>query len=785
MLKENYKPALQKMLSGTREERVFLAEQSFGLFCLYYFSDYFKYALADYHYELFQDFEDLVNNKIRELVWIIYREGGKTTLEKLGHIWILTYKKRMYPNADAFDKENAERILFDIAFELVNNKRFQADFGILFSKSKSVDEIKQNRINNFITQNGVRVEAHSTQESVRGRLHLAQRPDFLSLDDFETNKTKGSEAYTKQVRDHITEAMAGLAPNGCILYCCNYLSEYGNVQWLIDRAKNDTGIRVRNIPVIIDNEPAWPAKYALTTAQAQLEGKVSIEDKQIQLGSQVFSYEMMNMPIDDSLAEFKKEYEQTFDEEKLAHLNTSTYITVDTAISEKTSADFTGITINRVSQENKWYITAYKLKVNPKDLIEHLFTLHDRYKPSFFGIERTTFTMGIKPFLDDEMRKRGKFLNIKELSHTTQSKETRIRALIPRWESRSIFFVGNCNDLKEEMRTFPRGIHDDCIAEGNLVLTKKGQIPIENITTNDYVMTRGGFQRVLKIWDKGVFPVINNVGITGTADHRIITVKGEKHLCNVSASDILHVWNSSKQRIEKLSYIKAKNIIDTLTQKDITCDATTGDMINGKSRLSRYIDKFGLTRLVKYLKGFMYTIKMAIPSIMKYQTWNVYQQMNTQDTILNLKQQEKEQVSTPKRIIQNFKKLLNSGVIVKTVKNGIKNTLKKVLINLKKLFVSNVVNQQQDTQVIVNTAQTNVEIKYNSETLCLKTPITEKRVYDLMVENHHEFFVNGILVHNCLDSFAMQEEIAEKPIDMAEWDAILGNDKPLYDDIGL
>lgn len=273
MTKENYKPALQKMLNGTREERVFLAEQSFGLFCLYYFSNYFKYALADYHYDLFQDFEDLVNNKIRELVWIIYREGGKTTLEKLGHIWILTYKKRMYPNADAFDKENAERILFDIAFELVNNKRFQADFGILFSKSKSVDEIKQNRINNFITQNGVRVEAHSTQESVRGRLHLAQRPDFLSLDDFETNKTKSSEAYTKQVQDHITEAMAGLAPNGCILYCCNYLSEYGNVQWLIDRAKNDPGIRVRNIPVVIDGLPAWGQNTPSQTLKRKKRGK--------------------------------------------------------------------------------------------------------------------------------------------------------------------------------------------------------------------------------------------------------------------------------------------------------------------------------------------------------------------------------------------------------------------------------------------------------------------------------------------------------------------------------
>ncbi len=463
MKKENYKPALEKMLSGTRDERVFLSEQSFGLFCLYYFSHYFKYALADYHYELFQDFEDLINGDIRELVWIIYREGGKTTLEKLGYIWMITYKKRMYPNADAFEKENSERILFDIAYELTNNKRFKADFGLLFSKEKSINEIKQNRINNFITQNGVRVEAHSTQESVRGRLHLAQRPDFLSLDDFETNKTKESQAYTKQVKDHITEAMAGLAPNGCILYCCNYLSEYGNVQWLIKRAENDPKIRVRNIPIIIEGKPAWQGKYELTDVLAQESGKVSIEDKKRQLGSLVFSYEMMNQPIDDSMTEFKKEYIQEYDESKLIHLRTNTYITVDTAISEKTSADFTGITINRVSSENKWYVTAYKIKVNPKDLIDHLFYLQDTYKPTHFGIEKTTFTMGVKPFLEDEMRSRNKFLNIKELTHTTQSKETRIRALIPRWESKSIFLVGNCNDLLEETRTFPRGMHDDVL----------------------------------------------------------------------------------------------------------------------------------------------------------------------------------------------------------------------------------------------------------------------------------------------------------------------------------
>jgi predicted phage terminase large subunit-like protein len=457
------KKALEKMLSGTPQERKFLAEQSFGLFAIYYFSDYFKYALADYHYDFFQDLHDLTDNKIREVAWIGYRECAKTTVAKLGIIWLIANNKRKYINVDSFDKENAERILFDVAYEMVNNKRLQADFGVLFSKERGIQDIKQNRINNFVCENGVRVEAHSTQESVRGRLHLNQRPDALILDDIETNKTKDSQAYTKQVADHLSEAMAGMSTDGFMLYLGNYITEYGNIANIFKRAESDPKIRVRNIPIIIDGKPAWDAKYCLTDDEAKLTGKVSIEDKQRQLGSQVFSYEMMNQPIDDTIAEFKKEHIQTFEEDKLKHINTNTYITIDTAISEKTSADFTGITINRVSQENKWYITAYKIKVNPKDLIDHLFHLQDTYRPVLFGIEKTTFTMGIKPFLEDEMRNRNKFLNIRELTHTTQSKETRIRALIPRWESKSIFFVGNCDDLVQEMRTFPRGNHDDVL----------------------------------------------------------------------------------------------------------------------------------------------------------------------------------------------------------------------------------------------------------------------------------------------------------------------------------
>ena len=41
-------------------------------------------------------------------------------------------------------------------------------------------------------------------------------------------------------------------------------------------------------------------------------------------------------------------------------------------------------------------------------------------------------------------------------------KETRIRGLIPRYESGAIYHItGTCQELEEELLKFPKGIHDD------------------------------------------------------------------------------------------------------------------------------------------------------------------------------------------------------------------------------------------------------------------------------------------------------------------------------------
>ncbi len=455
--------ALNKMIEGTKEERKYLASLSFGLFALYYFQSYFKYPLAPYHYDFIQDIQDLADGKIKEVLWVGFRESAKTTIAQLGVLWLITFKKKVYLNLDAYSATNSERSMFDIAFHLLNNKRLKADFGVLYTRERSLNEMKQNKVGDFTTENGIRLEANTTQVDVRGRKHFEQRPDFRWVDDFETNDTKTSKVVTADIKENLESAMSGMEGSGVRLYTANYLTEHGNVQWIIDRSKRDPNIRVRIIPIIIDGKPAWPSKYCLTDAEAKETGKFSIESKSREVGSYVFSYDFMCQPVDDSQSEFKKDFIQHVEMEIVRNKETTCYVTIDPAISEKASADYTGITINFISRDNKWYLKCYKMKFNSKDLIDHLFYLHKTYKPDFIGMEEVAFTMAIQPFLDDEMRKQQIFFSVTPLKHRGIAKAERIRGVIPRWDSRSIFLIGDNSELLDEMRTFPHGQHDDVL----------------------------------------------------------------------------------------------------------------------------------------------------------------------------------------------------------------------------------------------------------------------------------------------------------------------------------
>ncbi|MBK9482670.1 MAG: hypothetical protein IPO02_11980 [Bacteroidetes bacterium] len=468
MTNETLAKALEAITTLSKEARVEAIRTSpYGeeLFMGYYFSEYIKYPFAPFHFEMFQDWRDLQSGKIRELAWIMFRESAKSSISKVLMTKSICFKERAYINIDSFDKDNSETFLFDVAQNLLTNRRIIQDFGFLYEKKRSSEEMTLTRIGKFLTKNNILVEAHSVAESVRGRIYGAQRPNWLVLDDFETNKTKDSEAYTAVTKGHIEEFSTGLDSKAGILYLGNYITKTGVVQWIMDRAEKDDKIRVRMVPIEEGGKPTWPEKYCLTDEEAETSGKISLESKKKQFDFVLYQTEMMNNPIGSEQQIFKKEMFKYISYDEVMKLNCRVFMAIDTAISQKNNADYTGISIVFVDREGFWNVMTFKRRMTPKELLDFIFEYWEKYKIEETGIEKTTFQMALKEFFEEEMRKRGKFPRIVDLLHRGQKKEERIRGeLLGRYESGSIRHITNYTEgLEEELLAFPGSRNDDVI----------------------------------------------------------------------------------------------------------------------------------------------------------------------------------------------------------------------------------------------------------------------------------------------------------------------------------
>lgn len=306
--------ALDILLDGTREQRVYLCSLDPKYFAAYYFPEYMDYKLGDYHFDFFEDMQRIAEGGIDEAAWVAYRESAKTSIAKICLCWLICYAKKKYINVDSYDKSNAEAILFDVTISMQTNRKLIADFGQLYYRKKGAQKGEEEdegstmkRLGAFITENGVKVEAHSTQEPTRGRLFKNQRPDFYLIDDIENNKTAESPVITENVIAHLDELKAGLASNAGVLYLGNLIVDDGSVAHIMaSLARNKERSVVRNIPVILPSgEIAWPDKYVHTDREALelnkdikdvRKRKVSLETKRRQLGERVFMREMMNEP---------------------------------------------------------------------------------------------------------------------------------------------------------------------------------------------------------------------------------------------------------------------------------------------------------------------------------------------------------------------------------------------------------------------------------------------------------------------------------------------------------
>lgn len=286
--------------------------------------------------------------------------------------------------------------------------------------------------------------------------------DILIIDDPIKNR---QDAESATIRESIFDwyrstARTRLSPTGAIILCLTRWHDDDLAGRLLE--EDPEGWEVISLPAIAEEDEQYRSEgEALWPDQFNLE---NLKQTKKDVGLYEWSALYQQNPISSETQEFSKSFFKSVAKRQVDELITSCFITIDPAVKEKDTADYTGTVINWVDTDSNWHIKAERSRMNSAKLIEHIFDLWKTYKPDGIGIEETTFMSAIYPFLELEMKRRNVFPIIYPLKHGGREKNLRIRGLIPRYEAGTIFHIdGECKPLEEEELRFPKGKHDDVV----------------------------------------------------------------------------------------------------------------------------------------------------------------------------------------------------------------------------------------------------------------------------------------------------------------------------------
>ncbi len=285
---------------------------------------------------------------------------------------------------------------------------------------------------------------------------------ILLIDDPVKNREEAdSEVVSESTWDwYRSTARTRLTPDGAVVIVMTRWKDNDLVGRIQEEARLSSGEawEVITLPAIAEHDEEFRKEgEALWADHFTLE---NLKQVQLDIGNYEFASQYQQNPVNRETQIFKEFRYISLDDVKKQV--TSCYVTIDSALSKKKNSDNTGVCINWVNGENVWHLKAYKVKVDPTELIQLIFDLHSTYKPVAIGLEETTMTQAIDPFLTVEMSKKNIFPNVVPLKHGGVNKEVRIKGLLPRYDRGHIYHIeGLCNDLEKELVRFPSSAHDD------------------------------------------------------------------------------------------------------------------------------------------------------------------------------------------------------------------------------------------------------------------------------------------------------------------------------------
>jgi PBSX family phage terminase large subunit len=333
-----------------------------------------------------------------------------------------------------------------------------------------------------------------------------------------------------------------------------------------------------------------------------------------------------------------------------------------------------------------------------------------------------------------------------------------------------------------------------CFVGETFIMTDNGNKRIDEIKIGENVLTRNGYKKVLNVWNNGYRQVkeyqIGDVKVTCTPEHKFYTKEKdfiEIYLIVCGTFCILDENNLVCEK--KLSPITDLDLLSTQELKEtnhIIQDGLKSVKEIGEKQDYMFINTNAKSG--KYLKGTLFTTLITILKITKQAILSLKPKASTCQTIVKNGLMNKKQKCLKIFSKKQFQQQLNENEVKQRGK-GVNNMQK--ISGLDILHMDNIIakyairnlQKKQSNNVFALTIANqhtggNWDLKTHKEYAqfatmnlqCINTPQQKhaqknvKNVYDLEIEDEHEFFANGILVHNCSRYFittALKDEYTQ------------------------
>ena len=313
-----------------------------------------------------------------------------------------------------------------------------------------------------------------------------------------------------------------------------------------------------------------------------------------------------------------------------------------------------------------------------------------------------------------------------------------------------------------------------CFVGDTMIETINGPKKMIDIHEGDMVLTRNGYRRVTKKWDNGIKEVVekefvfdnNVVNVVATENHKFYTEQTWKKYGELTHMDTLCILSSLTEKpTSGIPRANTPTIISTNRVEAKSSEDYTETYMNTISDQSPK----GMMCITKILTR----LTMMFPICSLLRKGNILKSINFSKSTMRNIPSMLGQLDIPKRIGISEGKLqwqnlqlclaLANGADVSFLPQTHINVFvpKNAIIggSIERPRIISALSANGAERPFKGTSISSQVVALTNAHAVLQSPIEVReikrynaRVYDIEVDEEHEFFANGILVHNCIDA---------------------------------